>query len=140
MLVGVKELLIGSLELDIDVRLDTFWSDMLKNDEKRIEEAMESKVDDVFPVEQLFGMKSKNLETTSTWIAFVLAGAVSRTHTDVDGKYNVEVRGGHYYAYARYESAYSVVEWMIPVNVIDPKNISIDFHNETAESIENKND
>ena len=74
------------------------------------------------------------------WDACVLREAVAKAHTDVDGKYNVEVQGGHYYAYARYESAYSVVEWMIPVNVIDPKNISIDFHNETAESIENKKD
>ena len=64
--------------------------------------------------------------------------AVGSTHTDVDGKYRIELPVGSYYLYAAFESEYSGVDWFIPLQVLSNEEIKVDFHNENASRIDNK--
>jgi len=74
----------------------------------------------------------------SAWATICAEQAVANVHTDVDGKYKIEVSGGYYYIYAIFDSSYSEAEWFIPVKVIETNNITVDLHNENAASITNK--
>jgi len=73
-----------------------------------------------------------------TWEAICLEQAVGSTHTDVDGKYRIELPVGSYYLYAAFESEYSGVDWFIPLQVLSNEEIKVDFHNENASRIDNK--
>jgi tetratricopeptide (TPR) repeat protein len=72
------------------------------------------------------------------WEAICLEQAVGSTHTDVDGKYRIEIPVGSYYLYAAFESEYSSVDWFIPLQVLSNEEIKVDFHNENAFWIDNK--
>ena len=76
----------------------------------------------------------------SLWIEICREQLLATAHTDVDGKYSIEVPGGHYYVYAAFESSNSEVEWFVPVTVGDVKDVSVDLHNENAARIRNKMD
>jgi len=80
------------------------------------------------------------IEIRITWEAICLEQSSGSIHTDVDGKYKIELPVGSYYLYAAFESEYSSVVWFIPLQVLSNEEIKIDFHNENASSIENKND
>ncbi|MGA2092077.1 MAG: hypothetical protein ABSH16_01535 [Sedimentisphaerales bacterium] len=73
-----------------------------------------------------------------TWESICLEQAVGSTHTDVDGKYRIELPVGSYYLYAAFESEYSSVDWFIPLQVLSNEEIKVDFHNENASWISNK--
>jgi hypothetical protein len=64
---------------------------------------------------------------------------VGQTHTDIDGKYSIELPGGGYYLYATFDSAYSRVDWFVPIRIGEAKDISVDLLNENAFRITNKN-
>jgi len=78
------------------------------------------------------------MEIRITWEAICLEQAVGSTHTDVDGKYQIELPVGSYYLYAAFESAYSSVDWFIPLQVLSNEEIKVDFSNENASRISNK--
>jgi hypothetical protein len=73
-----------------------------------------------------------------TWESICLEQAVGSTHTDVDGKYRIELPVGSYYLYAAFESEYSSVDWFIPLQVLSNEEIKVDFSNENASRIDNK--
>jgi len=73
-----------------------------------------------------------------TWESICLEQTVGSTHTGVDGKYQIELPVGSYYLYAAFESEYSSVDWFIPLQVLSNEEIKVDFHNENASRISNK--
>jgi small-conductance mechanosensitive channel len=72
------------------------------------------------------------------WASICLKQTIDSTHTDIEGKYRIELPVGSYYLYAIFESEYSSVEWLIPVKVLGNEEIKIDFRNENADRIDNK--
>jgi hypothetical protein len=59
----------------------------------------------------------------------------------IDGKYSFDnVRGGAYYLYAFWETSYSNIEWLIPVEIKASGAVSKDLFNDTANNIWNKPD
>lgn len=92
---------------------------------------------DMFHLYAIFPSSKKDIEI-KTWSAICNQQEVKKVHTDVEGKYEVELQGGDYYLYAILNSSYSYVEWFIPVRVADIKGVKIDIHNENAEIIQNK--
>ena len=73
-----------------------------------------------------------------TWESICLEQAIRSVHTDVDGKYRIELPVGSYYLYGAFESEYSSVDWFIPLQVLSNEETEIDFHNENASRIDNK--
>lgn len=84
--------------------------------------------------------QSPSEEETETWDAICSQQFAGTAHTDVDGKYELELPGGNYYLYARFESTYSRIEWFVPVRVANAGGVKVDFHNENAALIKNKSD
>lgn len=115
---------------------------ILRDTESLIEEA--SKVNSTDPVDlkYIFSVLSEKAGEgeNATWDSICRQLLVGQTHTDVDGKYSLELPGGEHYLYAMFDSAYSRVDWLIPIKVRDTKDIAIDFHNENAFRIINKNE
>ena len=61
-------------------------------------------------------------------------------YTNVDGKYRLEnVQGGRYYLYSTYRTAFSIAEWMIPLE-LDSSEKTVDLFNANASLILNKAD
>lgn len=77
---------------------------------------------------------------TRAWIELAQSAAIGKASTSVDGKYNLTLPGGMYLAVARAETEYWRMSWAIPVTLdgADPK--QLDFHNATADLVENTND
>jgi len=69
------------------------------------------------------------------WAAIRSQQIAGRVHTDVDGKYSIEVTGGYYYLDATFYSSGAEVNWFVPVRVGDAKDIAVDLHNENAQII-----
>jgi len=65
---------------------------------------------------------------------------VQRIDGPDDGTYSFVVPGGKHLLYARYESDYSVVEWALPLNLLNETETKMDLHNDTAVVIHNKQD
>jgi hypothetical protein len=74
----------------------------------------------------------------SAWDTICRQQLAATGHTDVDGKYSIELQGGHYYLFAKFESAYSEVDWLIPLSVTEAKDIQLDLRNDNAGRITNK--
>jgi len=72
------------------------------------------------------------------WDLICLEQTIESTHTDIDGKYRLQLPVGSYYLYAQFESEYSKVDWFIPLQILSNEEIKIDFHNENAFQINNK--
>ena len=85
---------------------------------------------------EYFNSKGSN-EEASAFVDICREASVVAAHTDVDGKYSVEVAGGDYYLYAAFDSASSDVEWFVPVKIREAKDVSVDFHNDNATRIRN---
>lgn len=140
---AVDDLIRGQLEMKTVLVEQS--EKLLENLNRHSDAVLKSPAQSVLDIKSLFNLSLHPLKDEETafsiaWDAFVLRDAVASTHTNVDGKYSVQIPGGRYYTYAKYESDRSVVEWIIPVEATDSKGISIDFHNETAISIENKDE
>ena len=69
------------------------------------------------------------------WAAICNQQIAGRVHTDVDGKYNIEVTGGYYFLYAEFKASRSLIKWFVPVKVSDAKDVVVDLHNENAHII-----
>jgi len=90
------------------------------------------------PRDKWIALNKAYMEIRITWEAICLKQAVGSTHTDVDGKYRIELPVGSYYLYAAFESEYSSVDWFIPLQVLSDEGIKVDFSNENASRIDNK--
>lgn len=66
---------------------------------------------------------------------------VTKATTDIDGKYQIEnISGGEYVLYAISMSSFSIIDWMVPVEIKQEENIKIDLYNQNAARIVNKSD
>jgi tetratricopeptide (TPR) repeat protein len=122
-------------------RVDTL-EPILKNTEKKVGEA--SKVNSSAPIDLklIFSVVSENAGEGEnvTWNSICSQLLIGQTHTDVDGKYSIELPGGNYYLSAMFDSSYSRVDWLVPIRIGETKDVSVDLHNENAFRIINKND
>lgn len=66
--------------------------------------------------------------------------AIAKGVTNIDGKYDVKIPGGHFYLYAIYMTDYSLIEWMVPFDFDESGEKSLDLFNESASMILNKSD
>ena len=65
--------------------------------------------------------------------------AQKTVQVNIDGKFSFDaVPGGKYYLYAYWSTAFSSIEWLIPLNVKESATISQDLFNDTSEIIWNK--
>jgi hypothetical protein len=103
--------------------------------EKELKDINTSPSTELVDTREIFGNRYNSKNAFSVWTQCIADGLITKAHTDVDGKYSVEVQRGHYYAYATHVSGTSVIDWLIPIHAIDSKTLTITFHNETAESI-----
>lgn len=74
------------------------------------------------------------------WNDILNQQTIGSTHTDVDGKYQIELPGGDYYLYAIFESSLGHVSWFLPIKIVKEGEIKLDLHNENADVIENKSE
>jgi tetratricopeptide (TPR) repeat protein len=122
-------------------RMDTLEL-ILKDTEELLKNA--SKINPSDPVDLTFilSVVSENAgeEENTTWNSIRSQLLVGQTHTDVDGKYSIELPGGNYYLNAMFDSFYSRVDWLVPIRVDETKDIFVDLHNENAFRIINKNE
>ena len=107
-----------------------------------MQKASKDNLSDPVDMRRIFSVVSENAgeEENTTWNSICNQLLVEQTHTDVDGKYSIELPGGEYYLYAMFNSAYSKVDWLIPIRIGNKKDVTIDFHNENAFRIINKSD
>ncbi len=64
---------------------------------------------------------------------------VATTHADSEGHYRFEnVPVGNYFLLADFDSAYSRVQWFVPVSIATSGEVSVDLFNDNAEVIVNK--
>ncbi len=83
-------------------------------------------------------MRPEKSYSSPAWEIIVVSEAAFTTHTDIDGKYSIEIPRGNYYAYARHDFSHSVAEWLVPVDATESKDVSLHFYNETAAHIRDK--
>jgi hypothetical protein len=88
------------------------------------------------------GMRSVTaIREDHLWRDAVSRYTVVEAATDIDGKYKLrDVVGGRYYIYAVHSSEFSVVEWLLPIAIDGPGDITCDLYNEKAIEIVNKSD
>jgi len=67
-------------------------------------------------------------------------GLVDRVKTDIEGKYELKLKGGKYFFYALYATEYGLVEWLIPVAILNSDDVKLDLSNSNAVFILNKGD
>ena len=73
------------------------------------------------------------------WPRVLACLLVLETKTDIAGKYKIEnIKRGDYFLYALYETSFSLIEWLVPVEDSHSKNISLDLYNDNAIRIVNK--
>ena len=75
---------------------------------------------------------------TAEWKRIVAQQLVSSTATDIDGKYEIRCTNANLYLYARYETDYSLIEWLIPIDASATGELKIDLQNSNAALITNK--
>ena len=64
--------------------------------------------------------------------------AEKNTQVNIDGKFSFDaVSGGRHYLYAFWSTAFSSIEWLVPLDVQQSATISRDLFNDTAEIISN---
>ena len=115
---------------------------MAKAAEEQANQASRMAPDAPVDIRRIFSLYSEEAgdEETKVWAAICGQQGAGRVHTDVDGRYSIEVPSGDYYLYAIFESSYSRVVWFVPVKVAEPKDMAVDLHNENALTITNKKD
>jgi uncharacterized small protein (DUF1192 family) len=77
-----------------------------------------------------------NDDALKVWERVCAEHCVAVVHTDVDGKYQVDLPRGKYYFSAFFGSSNSMVKWLLPVEV-GRGELAVDFHNENALKILN---
>ena len=123
-------------------RLAALREEAVKSIEKQIKSAAETPATASVDMRSIFSLLSQECgeEETKVWAAICSQQLAGTVHTDVDGKYSVDVPGGYYYLYAEFESEYSEVVWFVPVKIGEPNDMAVDIHNENAVRIINKKD
>jgi hypothetical protein len=80
-----------------------------------------------------------NVEEDAVWPAIAGATLVTKGVTGIDAKYSIsDLKPGDYILYAQMSSAFSLIEWCIPVTVKGEQTVKVDFFNENAALILNK--
>ncbi len=67
-------------------------------------------------------------------------GFVDSVKTDIDGKYELKLKGGKYVFYSMYTTEFGLVEWLVPVAILSSEDVKLDFSNSNATFILNKGD
>jgi len=131
----------GSLKTEYEQNLNT-ENLHVRRIEDQIKDASQKAADAPVSMESIFSvllLSPRAIEwPPPVWAAICTQQLAGKVHTDVDGKYSIEVPGGYYCLYATFESDVSRVDWFVPVKVGEAKDIVVDLHNENAARITNK--
>jgi hypothetical protein len=85
--------------------------------------------------------KMLQIRYDTVWPKFVKAALVAEAETNIDGKYKVpEIKGGKYLVYALHETRFGLIEWLLPLEIKRPGEVTLDLYNKNAETILNKDD
>ena len=85
--------------------------------------------------------KMSRIKEDSVWPRIVRAAVVAEAETNINGKYKVqEINGGKYLVYAMYQTSFSLIEWLVPLEIKQPGEVTLDLYNKNAVDILNKDD
>jgi tetratricopeptide (TPR) repeat protein len=127
--------LIGLLEQSLELK-----SNQLADAKERMEDALRAESTEWIMLDELFAQLPRDLRNAELeeWLQLLAGCTVGSTHTNVEGKYELTLAGGHFVAFASSDSLISTVKWAIPIEVKSAGPVKVDFWNDTAAWIHNK--
>ena len=84
-------------------------------------------------------VKFSRIDDDIVWARVMKAALVEECETNIDGKYKTKaLKGGKYLVHALHTTSFSLVEWLVPVEITDSGELTIDLFNKNADIIINK--
>ncbi|MDR3633583.1 MAG: hypothetical protein P4L84_07085 [Isosphaeraceae bacterium] len=86
-------------------------------------------------------VRMRRIKNDSVWRAIAKTAVAATAETNIDGKYKIpEVKGGKYLVYAIHDTSFSLIEWLVPLEIAHPGEVTLDLYNKNSETIINKSD
>jgi len=87
------------------------------------------------------GARIRRIEHDRVWPVIAASAVAAEAETNIDGKYKIpELKGGKYLVYALHQTSFSLIEWLVPLEITQPGEVTLDLYNKNAETIINKSD